>query len=147
MNYFKRLNEIDGALGFAVLEFWYAQKTKDLRVRVGVWWKICELPQLKLFELSGMGTKWWKRTQGWVDSQQWSGHLDLTYCFYDTDKSSRSSNLVTLLLHLARSLASSSASSTVRRKILQSSLTVNQRFFGLPTSLFPCTLPYTVAWC
>ena len=71
--------------------------------------------------------------------------FDLTYCSCDTDRSARSSSLVTPLLHLARSLASCSASSTVRPKILQSSLTLSsQRFLGLPTGLFPCTLPYNM---
>ena len=69
----------------------------------------------------------------------------MTYCLYDTDKSARSSSLVTLLLHLARSLASWSASSAVTPKIVQSSLTLSsQRFFGLPTGLLTCTLPYSM---
>ena len=51
---------------------------------------------------------------------------------------------MTLLLHLAKSLTSWSASSTVRPKILQSSLKLSQRFFGMPTDLFSCTLPYSM---
>ena len=81
----------------------------------------------------------------WVCSMQSIDMTYLTYCFYDTGKSARSSSLVTLLLHLAWSLASWFASSTVRPKIVLPSLTLsNQRFFGLPTGLFPCTLPYSM---
>ena len=63
----------------------------------------------------------------------------LTHCFYDTDKSARSSSLVTLLLHLARSFASWSACfGLLPPHGDPGSLTLsNQRFFSLsPHALF-----------